>query len=271
MVKDEIANLIIAIGGWGVLIIGLSTGIYKLLQQRLQKKYDADIEDLKSKNSLNNSLINSLTNSISSVYLASTEKRVDYLEKTWIAMLELKQQYPTNINLLYTLFTKEEVETMDLTQNKLFINQLKKISIENYQDLTHSLVDKINLSRPFIGNDLWLTFFAYQAFLGRIAFNTTMNIGEGKLEFWTKDKKYLDSILKTVIPEKHLIILLKDDISAFNNILNYLESKALNNIYEQLSGRQLSNENLNQAIKLSEVNTPSNEKQKKALYSSSSQ
>ena len=253
--KEEFFELIAELGGWGLIITAIAAGLYKLLLQRLQKRYDSEIEDLKSKNSYNNTLINNLTNSIPNVYLSSNEKRIEYLEGVWLALVEIKEQFPSAISLIYTILTKEEVEEINNSGKELIKQQLKSTHIDPYLELTNSLHNKINLSRPFIGSELWLIFFVYRAFHARIAFKTIENFNQENLKHWTSDREFLDSVLTTVIPKNHLEKLLEKNFSGFSNIRDYLETKALNNIGEQLTGKHISKENLNQAIKLSKLST----------------
>ncbi len=160
---------------------------------------------------------------------------------------------PTITSMAYNILTKEEIENLPNTENKY-----SRASIDSFDSMSYftehsKVIAKIELSRPFIGDKLWEVFFTYQAFIGRLTYLMQDGLEKGKVTYWKNDLNFINQILGTVIKPEELKKLIKNDITAFNNILTFLEFKAINDISEQLTGKRMTNETVEHAIKLSKL------------------
>lgn len=223
------------------------------LLNKWKAKYEIDLEVLRAKFSQNNSILDNLTSSLSNIYLASNQRRVEHLESVWEGMVDLKKNMPAITATAYNILTREEIENLPHSKNSF-----AKASIDSFDSMTyftsHSKVTaKIELSRPFIGDKLWEVFFTYQAFIGRLTFLMQDGLEKGKVTYWKDDLNFINQILGTVIKPEELKKLIENDITAFNNILTFLEFKAINDISEQLTGKRMTNESVEHAIKLSNL------------------
>ena len=218
-----------------------------------KSKYDIDLEVLRAKFSQNNSIIDNLTNSLSNVYLASNDKRIQYLEGVWEGMMNLKRNMPGIISMAYNILTKEEIENLPNTTNEFARASINSFDSMQYFESHSKLTAKLELSRPFIGNKLWEIFFTYQAFIGRLTYLIQDGLEKDKVKYWKDDLNFINQILKPIIKKEELEKLLEKDITAFNNVLNFLEFKALNDISEQLTGKKMTNESVEHAIRLSNL------------------
>lgn len=264
-------TLIKLIGGLSIIISSIiSFTAYFIKDYFINKwklKYQLEIERLKGQQSQNNSLLSNLTNSISNIYLASNEKRVQYLEKVWLNMLEFKNQLPFELIFYYSYLYKDEIININSDKNKFIRDGLSKYKIEEIVNLIKNSLVELEKCRPFIGDNIWLVLNTYHTFLGRLAFLLFDGIKQGKVNYWKDDNEFVIPLLSTVITHEELNRLLESEIKSFRNVVNFLEQKAIIDINEQLSGKRMSEKTVEQALKLSEL---TNEKLEKLKYNNQS-
>jgi len=250
-------TLVKLIGGMTIILSSVISFVAYFIKDyyinKWKSNYQIDIEKIKGNLSQNNSILDNLTKSISNIYLASNEKRIEYLEKVWNGMMEQKRGLPSVIFMAYTILTKEEIEKLPQTTNEYTIAGIKSFKPKEYFDFHLNITSELEKTRPFIGEKIWLIYFVYQAFLGRLTYLIQDGLEKGKVKYWKDDKGFINQILLSVIKKDELNKLIEKDISSFHNILNFLEFKALNDISEQLSGKRMTEESVEQALKLSNL------------------
>ena len=250
-------TLIKYIGGVTIILSSiisfLAYFIKDYLLNKWKFKYETEVEVLKAKFTQNNSLVNNLTNSFSNIHLASNDKRILCLENLWKVMMELKNNLPPLVALSYKILTKEELINLPKSENKTIKGLIETFNSEKFIKKQLELTAQVELTRPFIGENLWIIYFTYQAFIGRLTLLIETGILNEKVEHWTDDKGFKKQILLNVINQKELDVLLKSNITAFDNVLNFLEYKALNDISEQITGKRMTTEALEHTMKLSEL------------------
>lgn len=215
--------------------------------------YQIEIEKLKTQLNQNNIILNNLTNSISNIYLSSNEKRIEYLDKVWNGMMVIKQNIPSLIYIAYNILSKEEIIDLPNTKNKYIRKDIDEFEPEKYFVNNNNIINEIEKTRPFIGEKLWIIFFVYQAFIGRLTFLIQDGLNKGKVEYWIDDDSFFKKMLGNIIKPNELVQLLDNQFSAYNNIINFLEYKALNDISEQITGKKMTEESLKRAIELSKM------------------
>ncbi len=250
-------TLIKYVGGLTIILSSIISfiayGIKDYFLNKWKSKYDIELEVLRAKFNQNNLILDNLTNSLSNVYLASNDKRIKHLEGVWEGMMYLKRNMPGIVSMAYNILTRAEIENLPSTKNKFAKASINSFDSMNYFKSQSDLTAKIELSRPFIGEKLWEVFFTYQAFIGRLTYLLQDGLEKDKVKYWKDDLNFINQILKPTIKKEELDKLLEIDITAFNNILNFLEFKALNDISEQLTGKKMTNESVEHAIRLSNL------------------
>ena len=228
---------------------------WKLDQQK-------EIEKIRSLSEQNNLIINNLTDSLSKIYLSSNEKRISYLEKAWNGFLEIKNVAPTLVFLSHGILVKDEYMNLPNDKNSHIINEIKNFKSESYLLSQTKISTDIEMIRPFIGENLWTIFSVYRAFFGRLTYLLQDGLKTGTMRYWKDDQNFINKILGLVIQPDELKQLLENDFNAFQNVINFLEYKALNEISEQVSGKRMTEENVKQAIELSKITKAASEKEK---------
>ena len=254
---EQIDNwtLVQLVGGVAVIFPALVLLVKEIFFSKWKAKQERDLEILKAKTNDNSLLLSNLTTSLSGIYLASNEKRILYLETVWKHMLKMKAEIPPIIFMAYTILTKEEVQDLKSTTNVYAKTGIRQFNGQEYLAANHAITSEIEGYRPFIGENLWFIFSIYQGFLGRITYTfdrDLKNDSEEKITHW-KDDKYFEQILETIIKPSELKQLVKPDFRAFQNVLNFIEVKALNEISEQLSGKRMTEETVKHAITLGKL------------------
>lgn len=250
-------DLIKLIGTITIIVSSIISFIAYFIKDYFINKWKSDqqkeIDKLKSLSDQNNLIINNLTDSLGKIYLSSNEKRLCYLEKIWAGFLDLKKETPTLVFLAYGILVKNEVLNLPNTKNTKILNDIKDFKPNDYILAQSKISTDLEKIRPFIGENLWTIFTVYRAFLGRLTYLLQDGLIKGKIMFWQEDHNFIDQILGLVIKPDEMKKLLEVEHNAFQNIINFLEFKALNEISEQMSGKRMTEENVKQAIRLSQL------------------
>ncbi len=243
-------TLIKIFGGLSIVLSTLVVFIAHFIKDYFINKWkhrqEKEIENLKSQAMHNNSVLNNLTNSITDIYLSSSEKRTNYLEKVWTSMLDIRNNIPGFIFMSNTILNRNEYK--DIIKKGHFADSIKNFNSNNILDSQTKPIEEVKRIRPFIGENLWNIFYAYQAFLGRQVYLMGKGIDTEKMIYWIDDISFNKNILGLIIPDKELNKLMSIENLAFQNILNYLEYKAIVEISEHLSGKKISGKILDEAI-----------------------
>jgi len=249
-------TLIKIVGGLTIVISSVMSFIAYFIKDYFLNKwkssYQKDIENLKVQSNANNIILNSLTNSFSNIYVSSNSKRIEALMTVWENINELKSMQPT-LASLYSILIKEEIINIPNTTNKHTKACIEEFRPEEYLEKHFKITNEIKKLRPIIGENLWLIYFVYQAFLGRLIILLQMGLGKGKVDYWQDDETFINQVLGIVIKPEELSRLIVDKIPSSDNVINFLELKAISDISEQISGKRMNEEAVTQALKLSKL------------------
>ena len=244
---------------WIAILSSIISFIAYFIKDYFLNKWKGDqqneIETLKSQLEKSNLLIGNISNSISSTYLNSHTKRVEEIEKVWKGMMKMKKEMPGLVFTAYTILTKNEVENIPTDTNKHIQLSITNFKPQDYFNSNYEIMLDVQNGRPFIGENLWIHFYVYQSFLGRLTYLIQDGLNKGKVKYWMDDRTFTDQILKLIIKSDELEQLTSIDINAFHNVLNFIEAKVLNDISEQIMGKRLTEESVKHALKLSQLTT----------------
>ena len=250
-------DLVKLIGIITLIISSIISFIAYFIKDYFLNKWKSDqqkeIDKLKSLSDQNNLIINNLTDSLSKVYLSSNEMRISYLEKVWNGFLEIKTQTPTLVFLSHGILIKDELINLPNNKNPYILNEIKIFKPEEYILLQSKISTEIERIRPFIGENLWTIFSVYRAFFGRLTYLIQEGLKKGTVKHWKDDQNFINQVLGMVIQPDDIKKLFENDHNSFQNVINFLEYKALNEISEQVSGKRMTEENVMQAIELSRL------------------
>jgi hypothetical protein len=248
-------EIITIVGGWSVIVGGLSAWAGKLLSERAtlnwKQAHQKEIEDLKDQIARERLVIDTAIGSFSFGQQKAQEKRLQAIESLWHSVLEVRRACQPAI-IFYSILLPSEY-------NDLFTNPKlqKSFSQLNYESTlgTISASDDLEKQRPYLGETLWYLFYLYKAILGRMTHLLVEGKEKGAISGWGTDnltKQYLERILT----EDQLKQVINNQPDATEKIVSYLESYILEEISLIVSGERSSKESFDYAKKLKSDNNP---------------
>jgi len=188
-ISVSIKQILIVLGGWTVILCASFTWAGKLILERLasswrrseQSALEAVKHALSSERVFLESAIRGAQQGLDSIQ----DRRMAAIEKLWNGVLSLRANFSPVI-FFYQILLPTEYDA----QYKA--GQTLAASIKDVNDQTTISaikgVDSVEQERPYLGETLWLKFFVYRAFLGRIAHLITEGKRSGHFIDWTSDK-----------------------------------------------------------------------------------
>lgn len=245
----SLGELIGILGGWGVVVGGIATWLGRLSAKRLVLKWKGDqkkeIESLKEDLSRDRLLLQTALSNFSSGRAASQERRLDALQRTWEAVVDLKDRWGQAIFFYRILQPDEYNQVHDDPKVREMVNDLDDSTTSNALNAT-SDIEKL---RPLIGEKIYILFFIYRAFIGRLADFVVQGKKGKEVPDWRSDDA-TQHLLATVLTEEEISEALNSQVKALDNVINRLEEKIIQEINLTLSGKRSSTESIKHARKL---------------------
>lgn len=249
-INIDLGKLIAVIGGWSVLIIGLSSWVGARLAEKLSLKwkqeYQKEIEFLKAKLSSEHELVKSSMSLFASGHQCSQERRLKAIEIMWEVMIKMRDYVSPLINYYSVLLPGEYNDVFNRKDDPFL---LSSISYESNTNLISEIGEIIEKQRPFLGEYLWSLFFMYRVFLFRIVFIFIKSKDEGNIIGWYDDKNTLN-IVELALSEDERLNNEYKKIGALKLIIDSMEQKVLRVSNKIISGEFASESNFNEAKKL---------------------
>ena len=169
------------------------------------------------------------------------------VEKLWQRILDVRKAcrsatffysilHPSEYN---EVFTRPNMKAMISNLDDTLINRI----ISNTEDL--------EAHRPYLGEKLWLLFYIYRAFLGRISLMLVDGQREGEIKDWRKDHG-VHSLLKYVLSSEQLTAVTVESPIAMHKAVTLLEAMLLEEVSLIISGDRASKETFEHAKRLGE-------------------
>ncbi|KKK93442.1 hypothetical protein LCGC14_2692840 [marine sediment metagenome] len=247
-----VTEIIVLLGGWTVIVAGLVIWIGKLVAEKVTLKWkeqqQKEIETLRSELTRDRIAMETAISSFSSGQIAVQEKKIQATEKLWKRVLKIRKVCQSVI-FFYSIHHPSEY-------NEVFVKPNMKAMISNLDD---SIIDQISFdtedfesNRPFLGEKLWLLFFIYRAFLGRITLILVDGLKEEKIKDWREDHG-VNSLLKYVLSNEQITAVTVDSPIAMHKAITLLEAMLLEEISLIVSGSKASKDTFELAKKLGEL------------------
>jgi hypothetical protein len=245
-------ELIAILGGWTVITIGVIAAATKLVNERIFFKWRREeqftLEGLKHSFSNERLLLEATIRGSQQGRDASHEKRLVAVERLWQAVLQLREA-SDGIRLFYGVLAPEEYDPV-YRKGGSFAASISNVN-DDYITGFMKKVDDVELQRPYLGEVLWLRFFIYRAFVGRLVFIITKGKEKGHIEDWRKDNG-VRQILAGILPSGTFDSLTKNFGSIYP-LFGQLESIILEEISLIVSGRRSASESFDSAKELHEA------------------
>jgi hypothetical protein len=245
----EIAALV---GGWSVIVIGLSGWLGRLLAERVLSQWRRDeqvlIETLRSDLASNRLLLETALKSQAAGHDLFQQKRLAAVERLWAGVLELRECLSSPVFFFGVLLPSE----YDSALEKSDALAASVAAVTDDMILTAIIPTRqLEADRPHLGEALWFHFFIYRAFLARLAHLIVEGKRRQHISDW-RDDGGVRQLLSHVIPKDTLEALLnsKHEPIAINRAIDMLESLLLKEVSLITSGRRSSFESFENAKEL---------------------
>lgn len=152
------------------------------------------------------------------------------------------------------MLLEEEFDTLytDKWQgNELVSNSLKSLSLDKLSELG-KCVENIEVSRPFLNEQIWVNIIYLRTFCGRIIYLYHKGSVERKIKHWKHDTALI-KVVKDSLTEGEFKFIMSKNIAAAKAYRSFIEQKILIEIHNIITGQIAADNTFNQAVKLTEL------------------
>ncbi|MEC1780061.1 hypothetical protein [Schinkia azotoformans] len=249
MIKD----LILAAISGGVISVGLTKWIGKIINDRLkinwQSKAQKELENVKADLNITNELLKSSISAYALGHSYAQERRMQAVERIWESMM-LYREYSVPVITFHSVLLPNEFNTVIRESKDIFnVSEITGETLYNVQ-IKNKDIDKI---RPFVGEYIWSLFVSYRSFLLRLCYLFISGREKNNISSWNSDR-HLVEILSYTLRENYEKINFSS-INSLQIVLNTFEQVILIELEKLISGEKISENSYKEARKLLELST----------------
>lgn len=230
-----------SLSGGIVVAIGILPWVGKFVQDRLILKWNQDylkeIEYIKDSLNSNQEIIRATLSSYSTSHNYAQEKRLIAIEKLWECI---------SLSTFYSVFLPNEyLIILEKEDYRYLLNKYSDDEIHKFP----LVIDDIESQRPYLGEYMWGLFFAYRAFMLRMAVLFNHGVKKNNIPEWKYDV-HLINLLKTSIGRGGFQKLDKNIPINILFAIGFFEQKILIEMNKNITGETASESNLHQAQRI---------------------
>jgi hypothetical protein len=199
-ISVSIKQLIFVLGGWTVVIVGIVSWAGKLIADRIalawRRNEQSAIEAVRHAFSSERILLESIIKGSQLGQDSSHERRLIAIERMWQAVLILRSRFSC-ITFFYGILLPEEYDDTYRRGGAIGAS-IRDVNDESTVNAMNE-VESVENERPYLGEVLWLKFFIYRAFLGRLSVLIIKGKETGRFQDWREDngvRQLLPNVLK---------------------------------------------------------------------------
>lgn len=248
----SLREIVALIGGWSVLLVGLSAFLSRFFLERQLSRWRRDeqlvLETLRSELSGSRLLLEAATKSHSSGQDLLQQRRVAAVERLWLGVLQLRERFSTPV-FFFGILLPSEYDSVFEKEGPL-ADMISKITEETIQSAVEPTA-QLESDRPQLGEALWLRFFIYRAFLARLAYLIVSGKNRRHIKDWREDggvRQQLGHVLSKDALES--LLSTASDVNSIHRAVNMVEALLLEEISLITSGRRSSFESFENAREL---------------------
>lgn len=244
-------QLVALFGGWSIILVAIASWLGRMSSERLLSRWRRDeqalAENLRNVLANDRLMLETANRTFAAGQDVSQAKRLTAIEHLWSGVLRLRQKLSAPVFFFSILLPSEYDSAIRL--GKPFAAALKGVTQEALSEAVLE-TEALESDRPYLGETLWLQFFVYRAFLGRLWFLVEEGIKTGHVSDWTQDKGVKQLLSNLRSSQSDEFSLASGDVTAINRTLSYLESIMLREISLIVSGKRSSLESFENAKEL---------------------
>ena len=248
-VEPTFKQLVAILGGWTVITAAAVAWATKLVNERILSKWRKDeqaaLEGLRHSLSSERVLLESAIRGSQQGQDLSHEKRLLAIEHMWSAILKLRA-VSDGMRYFFGILLPSEYDLVFAGKQDTFAAAIANIN-DDFVTGAMKTVDDVELDRPYLGEILWLRFFIYRAFVGRLGYLVTRGKEKHHIGDWREDSG-IRQILSGALPEVTVNSLLnKNSVDSIYTVFGHLESTILEEVSLVLSGRRSASDSFENA------------------------
>ena len=207
------------------------------LRKGLEKRYDADLEELRAELDAKNSSLGTAVEYLSASQTPLRSKRIEAAESLWSAIRKIEAEY-RQATYAQNIFRSDELASFFAQGSHLGIARILadykdfdglERKTEFYEDLD------CERHRLFSGERLWLSFESLWRAHGRLGWLIYSSFEKRRYHDWREDRLMTD-ILRSVLPEAVLDQAKTHRSGGFNHALGHLRAGFLKESAHLMSG-----------------------------------
>ncbi len=251
-VEPTFKQLIALLGGWTVITAASVAWATKLVNERIFSKWRKDeqstLEGLRHSLSSERLLLESAIRGSQQGQDLSHEKRLLAIEHMWSAVMKLRAA-SDGIRYFLGILLPSEYDLIFTGKQDTFAAAIANIN-DDFVTGAVKAADDVELDRTYLGEILWLRFFIYRAFVGRLGYLITRGKERRHIADW-RDDKGIRQILAGALPQSTINTLLdKQKFVSIYTVFNQLEATILEEVSLVLSGRRSASDSFENAKEL---------------------
>jgi hypothetical protein len=194
-ISTPLNQLILVLGGWTVVLGGLLVWTGRILAERITsawRQYENEkLETMKHGFTSDRVLLENAIRGAQQGLDSIQTRRLSAIEALWNSVLKLRADFTGSI-FFYEILSPEEYEEV-FKRGDPMAASIRDLSDDTTMAAMRS-VDSVEAERPYLGETLWLKFFVYRAFLGRLAHLLIEGKRSGHFTDWRKDSGVLQIV-----------------------------------------------------------------------------
>jgi hypothetical protein len=251
-VEPTFKDLIAILGGWTVISVAAIAWATKLVNERIFSKWrkneQSALEALRHTLSSERVLLESAIRGSQQGQDLSHEKRLAAIERMWSAVIKLRTT-ADGMRYFFGILLPSEYDLIFSGKQDSLAASIANINDEFVTDAMKA-IDDVELDRPYLGEILWLRFFIYRAFVGRLGYLISRGKENRHIADW-RDDKGIRQILAGALPQSTINSLLdKQRFSSIYTVFSQLEATILEEVSLVLSGRRSASDSFENAKEL---------------------
>jgi hypothetical protein len=230
------------------------------LGRSIAHEYDRKLETVRDELGQQQAVRSTAMSALTAAHLAGYERRLKAVEAVWAETVHFRENLPLyagHVDMLMPSEYSNALEASDLLRELFEAHDPEAEAKTLWSGRT-----QVEIERAFAGEYLFALFFAYRAFVGRVAYLLIRSYRKGALKSWHDDSA-LTQLLAGVLTHDELLRVQQTGAGRLRLVQHLIEAKMLEHIAQIISGEAAATFNLGQAQKIiraatTAANVPSN-------------
>lgn len=223
------------------------------IKASIKNEYDRELEKLRGELVTNNTILNTVLTAQNQGYQLAQNERISAIKTFWDRYLTVRQSLSEigicDLSLPESEFNK--LYTKDWTGNGITENILQNYPYAEKINLIIESVSEVDKLRPFLNENLWMSFSFLQIFSARILYLYQIGNKDKKIIHWKNDTALLE-LMRKFLTDIEYSYINKINIASIRSVQNFIEQKILLEITEIITGKVAAIDTFTHAMQLVE-------------------